>query len=372
MASPFAGTASQLPPEIQVDRYLLQAEEQIEKGNFATAKQALDRVLELQDKHDLEVPESFFLRHAQVLERSELYGEAIEFVTRYLTLAGRNGAHYREALRLLNSAEEAKAEAEAAAEAERRKAAEMRKQTEAASRRAEAAIAGMEFVRIQAGSFRMGSKSREAYPNERPVARVVISGAFELGKYEVTQLQWESVMGTNPVFPDDRCETCPVSRVSWYDAQEFIGRLNSLDGENRYRLPTEAEWEYAARAGTSGDRYARSLDAIAWCDVGDQPHAVGQKAPNAWGLHDMLGNMAEWVQDWHGAYRGGSVTDPRGPGSGSDRVIRGGSWLGNPIFNLRRPKSSDYIRDCRAPFRYKREPNAQNRTVGFRLVRMSR
>ena len=366
-----AGTAQQLPPEIQADRYLVQAEEQIEKQDFGAAKQAMDRILELQKQHDLEMPKAFFFRYAQVSEGAGLYDEAIEFVTRYLTLAGRDGTHYLEALRLLNSAEAAKAAAEAAVEAVRRRAEEIRTRAEAARRRAEEAIAAMEFVPIPAGSFRMGSKSREAYSNERPLTRVVISEAFEMGKYEVTQGHWEAVMGTNPTFFDDRCERCPVNRVSWDDVQEFTGRLNLRDRENRYRLPTEAEWEYAARAGTSGDRYARHLDAIAWCDVGDRPHAVGQKAPNAWALHDMLGNMGEWVQDWYGAYRGGSVTDPRGPGSGSDRVIRGGSWIGNPYFRVP-PKSFDDTRDCRATFRHRREPDLQNRSVGFRLVRIAR
>ena len=124
-------------------------------------------------------------------------------------------------------------------------------------------------------------------------------------------------MGSNPSFFDE-CGDCPVERVSWDDVQEFIGRLNALEGEVRYRLPTEAEWEYAARAGTSGDRYGGDLDAIAWYRENSEgrTHPVGQKAPNAFGLHDMLGNVFEWVQDWYGAYPGGSVTDPRGPGPG--------------------------------------------------------
>ena len=374
LASSAAGTAEQLPPEIQADRYLIQAEEQIEKQDFGAAKDAMDRILALQEQHGLEIPEAFFFRYAQVSEGAGLYDEAIEFVTRYLTLDGRDGTHYRDALRLLNAAEAAKAAAEEAAGAVRRRAEEIRNQSEAAIRRAEAAIAGMEFVTVPAGSFRMGSKSREAYSDERPVTRVVISGAFELGKYEVTQGQWEAVMGTNPTSFDDRCERCPVNWVSWDDVQEFIGRLNLRDLENRYRLPTEAEWEYAARAGTSGDRYATNLDAIAWCDIGDRPHAVGLKAPNAWGLYDMLGNMGEWVQDWHGAYRGGSVTDPRGLGSGSERVIRGGHWSGQDYFSLRPSKFErlNTSRHCRASYRFEVDPDYKNRVIGCRLVRIAR
>ena len=173
----------------------------------------------------------------------------------------------------------------------------------------------------------MGLRSAEARDNERPVTRVRISRAFELGKYEVTQSEWQAVMGTNPS-SFSGCGRCPVDKVSWNDAQEFIRRLNARAGVTRYRLPTEAAWEYAARAGASGDRYAGNLDAIAWYDEnsGDRTHPVGQKRPNAFGLHDMLGNVYEWVQDWFGGYPGGSVTDPQGPGLSSQRVSRGGSW----------------------------------------------
>ena len=155
-----------------------------------------------------------------------------------------------------------------------------------------------------------------------------ISRGFNLGKYEVTQAEWQGVMGTSPS-RFSGCGQCPVEQVSWDDAQEFIGSLNGRAGGNRYRLPTEAEWEYAARAGTTGDRYG-NLDAIAWYgdNSGGHTQPVGQKVPNAWGLHDMLGNVYEWVADWSGDYPGGTVTDPlRGPGSGSFyRVLRGGGW----------------------------------------------
>ena len=360
LASLAADTAEQLPPEIQADRYLIQAEEQINKQDFEAAKEAMDRILELQEQHGLEIPETFFFRHAQVAEGAGLYDEAIEFVTRYLTLAGRDGTHYREALRSLNSAEAAKAAAEAAVEAVRRQAEEIRTRAEAARRRADETIAGMEFVRIPAGSFRMGSKRGEASSDERPLTRVVISRAFEVGKYEVTQGQWEAVMGWNRSM-NSGCERCPVEYVSWDDVQEFIGTLNAPAGGNRYRLPTEAEWEFAARAGTSEDRYTPNLEAIAWCDMGEGPerrtYPVGRKSPNAWGLHDMLGNVSEWVQDWYGRYSGGSVTDPRGRGSGSERVLRGGNWLYD-------------ARECRASYRDELPPDYRQTTVGFRLVRM--
>ena len=324
-----AAAALQLPPDMQADRYLLQAEEQIERRNFAAAKQSLDRILALQDQHGLELPQEFFFRYAEVVEPLGLYDEAIEAVTKYLTLAGRDGAHYRAALRLLNSAEAEKNNP----------------------------IADMEFVRVPAGEFRMGSTSEESFDWERPVTRVRISQGFFLGKYEVTQAEWQAVMGSNPSDLDECGPDCPVENVSWEDAQEFIGKLNAAVGEERYRLPTEAEWEYAARAGTSGDRYG-NLDAIAWYEdnSGSTTHPVGQKAPNAWGLYDMLGNVWEWTQDWYGDYPGGSVTDPRGPASGSGRVGRGGSW------DIR-------AWACRASDRDGDSPGDRVNDLGFRLLR---
>ena len=188
------------------------------------------------------------------------------------------------------------------------------------------------------------------------MTQVRISRGFWLGQHEVTQSEWQGVMGTNPS-EFSGCGQCPVERVSWNDAQEFIRSLNGRFGGNRYRLPTEAEWEYAARAGTTGDRYG-NLDAIAWYrdNSGGRTHPVGQKAPNAWGLHDMLGNVWEWVADWYGGYPGGAVTDPRGPVSGSDRVDRGGGW----------GVSASY---CRSSTRFSDTPGIRNAYLGFRLLR---
>ena len=381
---PAVVTALQLPPEIQADRYLLEAEKEIQEQDFEGAKAAMDRILELQAQHGLELPEQFFFRYAEVVERLGLYDEAVEFVMKYLTLVGRDGEHYREALELLSTAEAAKAAAEeargraeaarvAAEEVERRRADAARRWAEetpeaarrwaeetpeAARKRAEAVVAGMEFVRVPAGEFLMGSTSDEADDDEQPLTRVRISRAFELGKHEVRQAEWEAVMESNPSRFDECGGDCPVEQVSWDDVQEFIGRLNALEGEARYRLPTEAEWEYAARAGTSGDRYGGDLDAIAWYEENSEgTHPVGQKVPNAWGLHDMLGNVWEWVQDWNGAYPGGSVTDPQGAMEGSYRLARGGSWIG-------------YARDCRASNRNGGAPGYRGNSLGFRLLRI--
>ena len=216
---------------------------------------------------------------------------------------------------------------------------------------------GIEFVQIPPGEFQMGSTSSESQSNERPVTQVRISRGFWMGKYEVTQRQWEAVMGSNPSHFTNCGGDCPVEAVSWEDVQEFIGKLNARSGGRPYRLPTEAEWEYAARAGTTEDRYG-DLDEIAWyrSNSGRTPHLVGQKAANAWGLHDMLGNVWEWVQDWYGSYPGGSVTDPTGPGSGSARVRRGGGWNGS-------------ARSCRSADRGGSSPGFRFTTLGFRLLR---
>ena len=214
---------------------------------------------------------------------------------------------------------------------------------------------GMEFVWVPAGEFRMDSTS-SSFSWSQPLTQVRISRGFWMGQHEVTQAEWQGVMGTNPSYFSG-CGQCPVERVSWNDAQDFIRSLNGRTGENRYRLPTEAQWEYAARAGTTGDRYGNPA-AIAWYgdNSGGRTHPVGQKAPNAWGLHDMLGNVSEWVADWYDDYPGGVVTDPRGPGSGSDRVFRGSGWsLG-----------ADFLRVANRP---RSAPGGVRDYLGFRLLR---
>jgi formylglycine-generating enzyme required for sulfatase activity len=186
---------------------------------------------------------------------------------------------------------------------------------------------GMELVPIPAGEFQMGSN--EGYENERPVHGVRISEPFYMGKYEVTQAQWEAVMGTNPSrFKGN--PNRPVENVSWNDVQAFIKRLNEQEEWEVCRLPTEAQWEYAVRAGTTKQQDENDLDAIAWHreNSGRETHEVGQKRPNAWGLYDMLGNVWEWCHDGKRTYTSASVIDPIGPTDAvAGRVLRGGGWL---------------------------------------------
>ena len=219
---------------------------------------------------------------------------------------------------------------------------------------------GMEFVKIPAGTFVIGSpEDEEGRSFSERQHEVRISQGFWIGKYEVTQGEWEAVMEENPSDFDECGARCPVETVSWFDVQEYIRRLNEWEPGTGYvyRLPTEAEWEYAARAGTARARYGE-LDEVAWYgdNSGETTHPVGEKRANAWGLFDMLGNVWEWTADWDGDYPTGSVTDPEGPSSGSYRMYRGGGWYND-------------ARYVRAAVRGGDSPRIYYRHVGFRLVR---
>ena len=222
---------------------------------------------------------------------------------------------------------------------------------------------GMEFVLIPAGEFDMGSLSNEAgrYEQEGPVHHVNISKAFYIGKYEVTQKQWRDVMGSSP--SSFKGDNLPVEQVTWDDVQDFIKKLNEKDGGNKYRLPTEAEWEYVARAGTTtrysfGDDESKLGD-YAWYDSnsGNKTHEVGQKKPNPWGLYDMHGNVNEWVLDkLHGNYNGAPTDGSTWENQGYPIfVFRGGSWL-------------FYAGDCRSAFRSGVVAAAKRGDFGFRLL----
>ena len=199
-------------------------------------------------------------------------------------------------------------------------------------------VKGISFdmVYVEGGTFTMGATSEQgsdAESNEKPVHQVTLSDYY-IGKTEVTQELWKAVMGKNPsYFKGDLSR--PVETVSWKDCQKFITKLNKLTGK-RFRLPTEAEWEYAARGGnrSRGYKYAGSdnLGSVAWYDSksGFTTHPVGTKSPNELGLYDMSGNVWEWCQDWKGGYSSVSQTNPTGPSSGSNRVLRGGCWDSSP------------------------------------------
>ncbi len=222
---------------------------------------------------------------------------------------------------------------------------------------------GMEFVDIPAGCFQMGRDPNfeDGSIDELPQHKVCLS-TFKMGKTEVTQTQWVKIMGSNP--SNFKGRNNPVEQVSWDDVQRFVRRLNKAEGTLKYSLPTEAQWEYAARAGTTtsysfGDDKG-SLGQVAWYDSnsGERTHPVATKKPNPWGLYDMHGNVWEWTQDRYGekTYRGSTKSNPTGPRSGRYRVFRGGSWL----------SLAGYLRSA---IRGSRSPDARDYDLGFRLMR---
>ena len=218
----------------------------------------------------------------------------------------------------------------------------------------------IEMVKVEAGSFDMGATPgmKNPYKDEKPVHRVTLTNNYYIGKYEVTQALWQVVMGSNP--SNFKGDNLPVEMVSWNDCQDFISKLNSLTGK-RFRLPTEAEWEYAARGGKKSRGYqysgSNTLGDVAWYkdNSGSKTHAVGTKQPNELGIYDMTGNVWECCQDWNGSYSSSPQTNPTGAVSGSFRVNRGGSWYYSARF-------------CRTSFRYYRTPFTRYDSLGLRLV----
>jgi formylglycine-generating enzyme required for sulfatase activity len=219
----------------------------------------------------------------------------------------------------------------------------------------------MDLVLIRSGSFMMGDENGDA--EEKPAHKVTIAKPFYLGKYEVTQEQWNAVIGSNRSHYQGA--TNPVERISWEDCQKFVKKLNEKFAESgvTFSLPTEAQWEYACRGGAStrysfGDDEA-SLSEYSWFEgnAGGKTHPVGKKKPNAWGLYDMHGNVWEWCADWYEGnyYEPSPASDPTGQATGSHRVLRGGSW-------------SDGAFNCRSAYRYCLPPWFCVYCYGFRVA----
>jgi formylglycine-generating enzyme required for sulfatase activity len=219
----------------------------------------------------------------------------------------------------------------------------------------------MTFCWCPPGDFVMGSPDTEDDMfNDEDQVKVTLSKSYWMGKYQVKQAQWQAVMGSNP--SRFKGANMPVETVSWNDVQEFLQKLNarlgSADGRTMV-LPTEAQWEYAARAGETGLYSGGSIDEVAWYsgNSGMTTHEVGTKKPNAWGLHDMCGNVWEWCADWYGESLSGGM-DPKGPASGTYRVDRGGSWGNGTAY-------------CNVADRRDIKPSFKSDFAGFRIARSS-
>ena len=218
----------------------------------------------------------------------------------------------------------------------------------------------IEMVKVEAGSFNMGAtpEMQVPYEVEKPVHRVTLTNNYYIGKYEVTQALWKIVMGSNP--SNSKGDNLPVENVSWNNCQKFISKLNKLTGKS-FRLPTEAEWEFAARGGKKSRGYqysgSNTLGDVAWYEgnSGSKTHAVGTKQPNELGIYDMTGNVYEWCQDWYGSYSSSPQTNPIGAVSGSSRVDRGGSWFFT-------------AKHCRSSYRFNLTPGYRLNFLGLRLV----
>ena len=222
-----------------------------------------------------------------------------------------------------------------------------------------------EMIFVTGGTFTMGCTSEQGsdcWESEEPAHQVTLSG-FYIGKYEINQAQWKAVMGADNNPSRFVGDDLPVENVNWNDVQEFIKRLNAQTGKI-WRLPTEAEWEYAARGGNQSWRYKYSgsgnVDEVAWHmdNSGDRTHPVGTKVANELGIYDMSGNVWEWVNDLFGSYSDSPRVDPQGSASGSFRVVRGGSW-------------GRYAQLARVTARYSFNPGDRGGTLGFRLARSS-
>jgi formylglycine-generating enzyme required for sulfatase activity len=218
----------------------------------------------------------------------------------------------------------------------------------------------LEMVWIPRGTFPMGSRSAQAYSDEMPVHAVILDG-FWLGKCEVTQRQYGALMGMNS--SKFKGPNQPVENVSWNDAVEFCRKLSQATGK-RYTLPTEAQWEYACRAGSTGEwcfgNDERALAGYAWYDMNSDGRTqdVGTKRANGWGLYDMHGNVWEWCADWYGPYTGGAQRNPAGPNTGTARVMRGGTWCHRP-------------NHTRSALRSRNAPHRGHYGSGFRVCRVA-
>ena len=337
----------ELPAEIQVDILINAAKKDILAGRWKDAVHDLEKAL----KPGVKLPGEFHFHYGKALFKIGNYDDSLSSLTSYLTLEGRDGEYYEEAVTLVVDAKDEQENAKL-------------RSTESERQRTEAVkVTEDGMIYIKGGCFDMGDIFGDGNGDERPVHTVCV-GDFYLGKTEVTQKQWTDIRGSNP--SKFKCDDCPTERVSWNNVQNFIKKLNKATGMN-YRLPTEAEWEYAARSGGGKEKWAGTdkeseLDEYAWYSnnsARDGTHAVAGKEPNGLGIYDMMGNVWEWCSDLYDRnyYENSPAKDPQGPSDGSSRVLRGGGWKSKPD-HLRTVDRNDFV------------PTSKKfATIGFRLAR---
>ena len=305
----------ELAPEVQLDLLVNSATKSMKAGRWEDAVQSFEKAMKL----GVSLPGEFHYFYGKSLYKTGSYEYALSSFTIYLTLVGREGEYYEDAITLVVDAENKQKE-------------KTRRTSESKQQKVEAVSETEDgMVYVKGGCFDMGDIFGTGASDEKPVHTVCV-GDFYLGKTEVTQKQWEDVTGSNPA--KFQCADCPVERVSWNNAQEFIKKLNEKTGMN-YRLPTEAEWEYAARSGGLKEQWAGTNDEekigeYTWYGytANGRTHAVAGKTPNAIGLYDMMGNVWEWCSDRYDKeyYKTSPSKDPQGPSYGKTRVLRGGGW----------------------------------------------
>ncbi len=310
----------ELSSDVQVDILMKAAIIDIEADRWIGAVENLEKATKL----GVKLPGEFHFLYGKSLFKTGSYEHALSSLTNYLTLAGRDGEFYEKAITLVVKAENKQKE-------EIRRRSELKQQQAADDSKNEYGM-----VLIPGGCFDMGDIFDTGSIDEKPVHTVCVSD-FYLGKTEVTQKQWEDITGNNP--SKFKCDDCPVERVSWHDVHGFIKKLNKKTGMN-YRLPTEAEWEYAARSGGEKEQWAGTnddeiIEEYAWCNstASGRTHAVAGKTPNGVGLYDMMGNVWEWCSDIYDSeyYEHSPSKDPwaRRHIEDSNRVLRGGGWRSN-------------------------------------------
>ncbi|GAX59244.1 hypothetical protein SCALIN_C01_0175 [Candidatus Scalindua japonica] len=337
---------NELSYEKQLDSLLNTATSDLDAERWEDAVHNLERAKKLA----VSLPGEFHYLFGKALLKTGNYDYSLSNLTDYITLEGREGKYFEEAINLIVEARNKQDE-------KRRPTVEPHHQV---TKAAEEIEDGMVFVK--GGCFEMGDIFNTGGSDEKPVHTVCVSG-FYLGRTEVTQKQWAYVTGKNP--SKFQCEDCPVERVSWDDIQEFIKKLNEKTGMN-YRLPTEAEWEYAARSGGLKQQWAGTnnegeIGEYAWygSTAEGRTHSVGSKQPNGIGLYDMMGNVWEWCSDWYDKryYDVSPAKDPQGPSEGHGRVLRGGGWRSKDK-GLRTTDRNDFI-----------PTEKKFSDIGFRLAR---